>query len=285
MVEMLRHEFPIAAICEVLDYPRSQVYYKAQAPVDETDIQAAIRQVAGQYPTYGYRRVTKQLQKQGHIINHKRVARLMAEMGLMGKPPRKRKRTTNSNHEYRRYPNRVMNLAIDRPDQVWVGDITYIRLQNEFVYLAVLMDVFTRSIRGWHLARAMDQSLTLRALEKGLEKGVPEIHHSDQGVQYAATAYVDVLGQHEVLVSMADVGAAWQNGYAERLMRTIKEEEVDLSEYRNFAEAYEEIGRFLEDVYMRKRIHSSLGYLTPSEYEMEWNEQKQDNYDIKEEST
>jgi putative transposase len=285
MVEMLRHEFPIAAICEVLDYPRSQVYYKAQAPVDETDIQAAIRQVAGQYPTYGYRRVTKQLQKQGHIINHKRVARLMAEMGLMGKPPRKRKRTTNSNHEYRRYPNRVMNLAIDRPDQVWVGDITYIRLQNEFVYLAVLMDVFTRSIRGWHLARTMDQSLTLRALEKGLEKGVPEIHHSDQGVQYAATAYVDVLGQHEVLVSMADVGAAWQNGYAERLMRTIKEEEVDLSEYRNFAEAYEEIGRFLEDVYMRKRIHSSLGYLTPSEYEMEWNEQKQDNYDIKEEST
>jgi transposase InsO family protein len=242
MVEMLRQEFPIAAICEVLDYPRSQVYYQAQAPVDETDIQAAIRQIAGQYPTYGYRRVTKQLQKQGHIINHKRVARLMAEMGLMGKPPRKRKRTTNSNHEYRRYPNRVMNLAIDRPDQVWVGDITYIRLQNEFVYLAVLMDVFTRSIRGWHLARTMDQSLTLRALEKGLEKGVPEIHHSDQGVQYAATAYVDVLGQHEVLVSMADVGAAWQNGYAERLMRTIKEEEVDLSEYRNFAEAYEEIG-------------------------------------------
>lgn len=285
MVEMLRQEFPIAAICEVLDYPRSQVYYQAQAPVDETDIQAAIRQIAGQYPTYGYRRVTKQLQKQGHIINHKRVARLMAEMGLMGKPPRKRKRTTNSNHEYRRYPNRVMNLAIDRPDQVWVGDITYIRLQNEFVYLAVLMDVFTRSIRGWHLARTMDQSLTLRALEKGLEKGVPEIHHSDQGVQYAATAYVDVLGQHEVLVSMADVGAAWQNGYAERLMRTIKEEEVDLSEYRNFAEAYEEIGRFLEDVYMRKRIHSSLGYLTPSEYEMEWNEQRQDNYDIKEEST
>jgi putative transposase len=285
MVEVLRHEFPIALICEVLDYPRSQVYYQAQAPVDESDIQAAIRQVAGQYPTYGYRRITKQLQKEGHVINHKRVARLMAEMGLMGKPPRKRKRTTNSNHDYRRYPNRVMNLTIDRPNQVWVGDITYIRLQDEFVYLAVLMDVFTRSIRGWHLARTMDQSLTIQALEKGLEKGVPEIHHSDQGVQYAATAYVDLLGQHEVVVSMADVGAAWQNGYAERLMRTIKEEEVDLSEYRNFAEAYEEIGRFLEDVYMRKRIHSSLGYLTPSEYEMEWNEQKQNNYDIKEKST
>jgi putative transposase len=280
----LKHEYPVAVICEVLDYPRSQVYYQAQESVDETELKAVIAKIAGKYPTYGYRRITAQLQRQGHEINHKRVARLMAEMGIMGKPPRKRKRTTNSNHEYRRYPNRVMNLSIDRPNQVWVGDITYIRLQEEFVYLAVLMDVFTRSIRGWHLARSMDQSLTLRALEKGLEKGVPEIHHSDQGVQYAATAYVNLLSQHSVAISMAEVGAAWQNGYAERLMRTIKEEEVDLTEYRNFAEAYQQIEQFLEDVYMEKRIHSSLGYLTPSEYEMNWNEQKQENYDKKEES-
>jgi putative transposase len=280
----LKHEYPVAVICEVLDYPRSQVYYQAQEPVDESDIKAVIAKIAGKYPTYGYRRVTAQLQRQGHAINHKRVARLMGEMGIMGKPPRKRKRTTNSNHNYRRYPNRVMNLAIERPNQVWVGDITYIRLQEEFVYLAVLMDVFTRSIRGWHLARTMDQSLTLRALEKGLGKGVPEIHHSDQGVQYAATAYVNLLSQHGVAISMAEVGAAWQNGYAERLMRTIKEEEVDLSEYRNFAEAYQQIEQFLEDVYMEKRIHSSLGYLTPSEYEMNWNEQKEENYDKKEES-
>jgi putative transposase len=280
----LKHEYPVAVICDVLDYPRSQVYYQAQEAVDESEIKAVIATIAGKYPTYGYRRITAQLQRQGHEINHKRVARLMAEMEIMGKPPRKRKRTTNSNHEYRRYPNRVMNLVIERPNQVWVGDITYIRLQEEFVYLAVLMDVFTRSIRGWHLARSMDQSLTLRALEKGLEKGVPEIHHSDQGVQYAATAYVNLLSQHGVAISMAEVGAAWQNGYAERLMRTIKEEEVDLTEYRNFAEAYQQIENFLEDVYMEKRIHSSLGYLTPSEYEMNWNEQKQENYDKKEES-
>jgi putative transposase len=280
----LKHEYPVAVICDVLDYPRSQVYYQAQEAVDESEIKAVIATIAGKYPTYGYRRITAQLQRQGHEINHKRVARLMAEMEIMGKPPRKRKRTTNSNHEYRRYPNRVMNLVIERPNQVWVGDITYIRLQEEFVYLAVLMDVFTRSIRGWHLARSMDQSLTLRALEKGLEKGVPEIHHSDQGVQYAATAYVNLLSQHGVAISMAEVGAAWQNGYAERLMRTIKEEEVDLTEYRNFAEAYQQIENFLEDVYTEKRIHSSLGYLTPSEYEMNWNEQKQENYDKKEES-
>jgi putative transposase len=140
--------------------------------------------------------------------------------------------------------------------------------------LAVLMDVYTRSIRGWHLSRGMDQSLTLKALEKALKQNCPEIHHSDQGVQYAATAYVDLLRQHDVAISMADVGAAWQNGYAERLMRTIKEEEVDLSEYCNFTQAYQQIATFLEDVYMKKRIHSSLGYLTPSEYELKWNEQQ-----------
>jgi transposase InsO family protein len=279
----LSEAYPVAVICQILDYPRSQVYYQAEAQRDEGGIKSEIEAIAGAHPTYGYRRITEQLKRQGHSINHKRVARLMREMGILGKRPRKRKRTTNSNHEYCRYPNRVMNLVIERPNQVWVGDITYIRLGEEFVYLAVLMDVFTRSIRGWHLARSMDQSLTLRALEKGLEKGSPEIHHSDQGVQYAATAYVDLLGQHGVQISMAEVGAAWQNGYAERLMRTIKEEEVDLSEYRNFAEAYRQIEQFLEDVYMEKRIHSSLGYLTPSEYEANWNEQKQNICDIKEE--
>ena len=165
------------------------------------------------------------LKRQGQRgVNHKRVARLMQELGLMGKLPVKRKRTTNSQHAFQRYPNRVMTVEIERPDQVWVGDITYIRLQQDFVYLAVLMDVFTRSIRGWHLARNMDQSLTLTALTRGLEKGIPEIHHSDQGVQYAATDYVDLLKEHGVQISMAEVGQAWQNGYAERLMRTIKEE-------------------------------------------------------------
>jgi transposase InsO family protein len=137
-----------------------------------------------------------------------------------------------------------MNLEIDHPDQVWVGDITYIKLQQEFVYLAVLMDVFTRSIRGWHLSRSMDGNLTITALNQALEKGRPEIHHSDQGVQYAANEYVKLLQENNVKISMAEVGQAWQNGYAERLMRTIKEEEVDLSEYRNFTEAYQQIEQF-----------------------------------------
>lgn len=278
----LIQEYPVATVCQVLNYPRSQVYYKPHPPADESDIRGTIVTIAGQYPTYGYRRVTAMLQRGGHRINHKRVARLMQELGLMGKRPVKRKRTTDSQHEFKRYPNLVMNLEIEHPDQVWVGDITYIKLQQEFVYLAVLMDVFSRSIGGWHLARGLDQSLTLTALNKGLEKGRPEIHHSDQGVQYAANEYVKLLQQHQVKISMAEVGQAWQNGYAERLMRTIKEEEVDLSEYRNFTEAYQQIEQFLEDVYMKKRIHSSLSYLTPDEYESKWNEQQKKKHGTKE---
>jgi transposase InsO family protein len=279
----LSQEYPVATVCQVLNYPRSQVYYQSQAQSDDTAIKDAIVALAGQYPTYGYRRITAMLQRQGQVVNHKRVARLMRELGLVGKRPLKRKRTTNSNHDFRRYPNRMMDVTIDHPDQAWVADITYIKLQQEFVYLAVVMDVFTRSIRGWHLARSMDQNLTLTALSKGLEKGCPKIHHSDQGVQYAAHEYVKLLQQHNVKISMAEVGQAWQNGYAERLMRTIKEEEVDLSEYRNFTEAYQQIEQFLEDVYMNKRIHSSLNYLTPDEYERKWNEQNGKNDKIQEE--
>jgi putative transposase len=271
-------------VCEVLEYQRSNLYYQASAPPDESQIKAAIADVAGRYPKYGYRRVSQQLKREGHVVNHKRIARLMREMGICGKAAKKRARTTNSHHEFGRYPNLVEGLVIDHPDQVWVGDITYIRLGQEFVYLAVLMDVFTRTIRGWHLSRSMEVSLTLRALKQGLEQHRPEIHHSDQGVQYAANEYVEMLKEVGAEISMAEVGAAWQNGYAERLMRTIKEEEVDLSEYRNFAEAREQIGEFLEEVYSKKRIHSSLDYLTPSEYEMQWNEQQQKECDIKEKS-
>lgn len=286
IVMQLRSEYPVAVLCQVLDYPRSGVYYQpTTTEADESELKAAIQSVAGRYPRYGYRRITAPLKREGHGVNHKRVLRLMGELGIVGKPPRKRKRTTNSEHSYPRYPNRVMNLVVERVNQVWVSDITYIRLQEEFVYLAVVMDVFTRGIRGWHLARGMDQSLTLIALDKALEQGKPEIHHSDQGGQYAANAYVERLAQHGIEVSMAEVGAAWQNGYAERLMRRIKEEEVDLSEYRNFREAYEQIWQFLEDTYMKKRIHSSLGYLTPNEYEMRWNEQQKEDYDIREESS
>lgn len=270
MVSLCDH-YPMRRLCEVLDLPRSSAYYGPK-PGEDRPILEALVKVAGEWPTYGYRRLTKQLQREGHVVNSKLVRRLMHELGIVGKAPERKPRTTDSGHAYPRYPNLVEGLEVTRPDEVWVADITYIRLRKEFVYLAVLMDVHTRCIRGWHLGRGLDQELTLVALRRAYEHGRPEIHHSDQGVQYAATAYVELLSSREVKISMASVGEPEENGYAERLMRTIKEEEVDLSEYEDFGDALRGLGRFLDEVYNRKRIHSSLGYLTPAEYESLWRE-------------
>lgn len=268
----LAREYPVSLVCRTLGCPRSSYYYQAKGRDDQV-LKEALKQVAGTWPTYGYRRLTAQLQREGWPVNGKWVRRVMGELGLQGKVYRKKRRTTNSDHPFPRYPHLVQELEVVRPDQVWVADITYVRLQREFVYLAVIMDLFTRCIRGWHLGRSLSQELTLVALEQALAKRTPEIHHSDQGVQYAATAYVQLLEATGVQISMAEVGQAWQNGYAERIMRTIKEEEVDLSEYQDYWDAYRQIGQFLEDVYMQKRIHSSLGYLTPVEFESQWLEQ------------
>lgn len=267
--------YPVTIICAVLDYPRSSYYYQSQPP-DDAELKTAIQEVAGAWPTYGYRRITIQVRRDKQwIVNSKRVRRVMRVLGIQGKGPRRKRRTTNSEHDFPRYPNLVLNLTVTEPDQVWVADITYVRLATEFVYLAVLMDVFTRSIRGWRLIRGLEHDLTMTALNWALATGhVPQIHHSDQGVQYAATAYVETLETRHVAISMAEVGAAWQNGFAERLMRTIKEQEVDLSEYRDYQDAYRQLGRFLDQVYMHKRIHSSLGYLTPAEFERQWRSQQ-----------
>lgn len=263
-------EYPKTVVCRVLGTVRSSQYYKPKI-ADESQLEKDIRTICAQFPCYGYRRVTAELKRREWHVNRKHTARLMAKLNLRAKKPAKRTcRTTDSDHPYPRYPNLVKNLQVEYPDHVWVADITYVRLQKEFVYLAVLMDVFTRCIRGWHLDRSLDQTLTLEALCKALETHCPEIHHSDQGGQYAATRYVELLQGHGVQISMAEVGEPTQNGYAERLMRTIKEEEVDLSDYEDYHHAYRQIGQFLEDVYMRKRVHSSLKYRTPAEFEAAW---------------
>lgn len=194
----------------------------------------------------------------------------MRQNGLLRPQKRIKYRTTNSQHPFPRYPNLVMDLKVDHPEQVWVCDITYVRLRHGFVYLAVIMDVFTRAIRGWNLSRSLDTDLTLAALQRALTLCIPEIHHSDQGVQYATQEYTALLQQYQIQISMATQGKPEENGYAERLMRTIKEEEVDLSEYSDLRDAYQQIGCFLEDVYNTKRIHSALGYLTPVEFELAW---------------
>lgn len=268
--------YPIRLVCRLLGVPRSSVYYAARsAPYDEAMLKTALLDLAGEWPTYGYRRLTAMMRRLDWPVNAKRVRRWMHELNIQGAPPTRTTRTTNSDHAFPRYPNVVQDLKITRPDQVWVADITYIRLRSEFVYLAVLMDVFTRCLRGWHLGRNLDQGLTLAALERALVVATPKVHHSDQGVQYAATAYVERLQKLNVTLSMAAIGEPRENGYAERLMRTIKEEEVNLSEYHDFADAQRQLTRFLDDVYNVKRIHSALGYLTPREFEEQWRSNRQ----------
>lgn len=264
-------ECSVQEACEILGLAHSSYYYDSQRTEAEQLI-ADLEKEAQRFPKYGSRRLTHQLRRAPyhHRVNRKRIQRLMRQRNLLRPQKRTKCRTTNSEHPYPRYPNLVMDLKVDHPEQVWVCDVTYVRLGNGFVYLAVIMDVFTRAIRGWSLSRDLDTDLTLGALQRALTLCIPEIHHSDQGVQYAAHAYTDLLKQYDVQISMAMQGKPEENGYAERLMRTIKEEEVDLSEYNDFADVYREIGRFLEDVYNTKRIHSALGYLTPVEFEAAW---------------
>ena len=265
----LAETYPVRMICEVGGVPRSTFYYHPQPRADPA-LTAALQQLAATWPTYGSRRLTELLRREGWRVNRKRVSRLLRVLGLQRKPRRRKVWTTRSHHGWQRFPNRVANLAVTHPDQVWVADLTYVRLRSEFVYLAIILDVFTRNLRGWHLSRSLDLQLSLVALERALVGHHPEIHHSDQGLHYAAPAYVRRLERAGVQMSMSQPGAAWQNGYAERVIRTIKEEEIDLSEYRDFQDAYEQIGQFIDEVYARKRIHSALGYLTPIEFEQQW---------------
>jgi putative transposase len=263
-------EYPVRWLCRLFDCPRAGLYRAPAVAADAAKLRRAIERVAGAWPTYGYRRVTAMLRRGGWVVNAKRVRRVMRELGLVAAPPPVRVRTTDSDHPFPRYPNLVADLAVTRPDQVWVADITYVRVRAEFVYLAVILDVFTRAVRGWELSRSLDQGLTLAALGRALRRGRPEVHHSDQGVQYAASAYVERLTAVGAAVGMAAVGEAEENGYAERLLRTIKEEEVALTGYRDYADARRQLGRFLDAVYNRKRIHSALEYLTPAEFEQQW---------------
>lgn len=269
------HAYPIAALCRLLEVPRSRYSYRSQASPDEA-VRQAVQAVAAAYPTYGSRRIAAQLRRAPHqmMVNRKRVQRLMRELGLLRPLKRRVRRTTNSQHPWPRYPNLVLHRHVTLPDEVWVADITYVKLLTEFVYLAVIMDVFTRTIRGWQLSGFLDQNLTLDALQRALaHSGPPQIHHSDQGLQSAAHAYVNQLEAFQIEISMAEIGAAWQNGYAEGIIRTITEEEVALADYQDFADAYAQIGHFVEQVYPHKRIHSALGYLTPAEFEADWRQQ------------
>ena len=265
-MEALGAEHSVRDICGVLGITRSTLYYQPKLDPYEKVLQTRIEQLAATYPTYGYRRITKLLVVEGHPVGEKRVSRLMKAANL-SVAVKRACQTTRSADGPQPWQNRLKTLNTTRTDQVWVGDITYVRLKGRFVYVALLMDVFTRMIRGWNLSQDLTQTLTLRPLEQALHDRVPEIHHSDQGVQYLSKDYISLLKQHGVEISVAHRGRPWENGYAERLIRTLKEEEVYLNDYEDIHEARDRIGHFITHVYHLKRPHSALGYLAPLDFQ------------------
>jgi len=264
----LSQEHSVRDICEILGVNRSSFYYQPKADPSETVLRAEIEKLAGAYPRYGYRRITQLLVRQGYSVGTRRVARLMKDNDLLVSVKRAC-RTTRSLQGDKPWSNLLENLEVSHQDQVWVADITYVRLNRRFIYLALLMDVFTRMIRAWHLSQYLTQSLTLKPLEDALRQSVCEIHHSDQGVQYLSKAYLSVLKEHDIEISIARRGRPWENGYAERLIRTLKEEEVHLNDYHDIHEARDRIGHFITQVYHHKRPHSALGDLTPMEFQQQ----------------
>lgn len=231
-----------------------------------------IQNIAVDFPRYGYRRITKELQRRGFKVNHKRILRLMREDNLLCVKRLFKPVTTDSNHNFRVYPNLLKELEVTGLNQLWVADITYIRLVKEFVYLAVIIDVFSRRCIGWDLNRGLDIQLTLNALNMALSNRKDMdlsklVHHSDQGVQYAANDYVDKLRKKDIRISMSRKGNPYDNAFAESFIKTLKCEEVYLREYESFNDAHENIKQFIEEVYNEKRLHSSIGYLPPNEFE------------------
>ena len=246
VVEALQTDFSVRQICEVLGFNRSNPYYHPKQNPCETGLREEIERLSLLYPTYGYRRITQLLVCRGYIVGYKGIARLMKSANLSVSVKRVCQ-TTNSIEGVRPWSNRLENLDVSRRDLVWVGDITYVCLKGHFIYVCLLMDVFTRRIRGWHISQHLTQSLTLKPLEIALCQSVPEIHHSDQGVQYLSNAHISLLRHHDIEISVVSRrGCPWKNGYAERLVRTLKEEEVHLNAYEDIYEAKAHIGHFLE---------------------------------------
>ena len=254
-----------------MDLPRSSYYYRPQTKgPDDKLIVSRIEEIVEELPGYGYRRVTAQLHREGIFVNHKKVLRLMRAHGLTRKPKRRWVKTTDSDHRYPVYQNLVNGFRATGVNQVWTTDITYISLITSFVYLAAIIDLFSRKAIGYAISSRIDTALCLKALAMAIEKRKPSpgvIHHSDRGVQYASGDYVDMLFLHGFTISMARKGNPYDNAVAESFIKTLKTEEVYLWEYRTLADVKKRLPYFIEEVYNQKRLHSALGYRPPVEFE------------------
>jgi transposase InsO family protein len=239
-------------------------------PDRDMDLRDAIQRVAVEWPSYGRPRITEELRRRGWVVNPKRVYRLMREDNLLCVRKRKFVVTTDSNHTRKVYPNLARDMVLTATDQLWRADITYIRLRDEFVFLAVILDAYSRRVIGWALDRTMEDSLSLTALRMALSRRVVEtglVHHSDRGSQYASNDYTDLLKANGIIISMSRKGNPWDNAACESFMKTLKYEEVLRNEYRDLADARASIREFLEKIYNHKRLHSALGYVPPAEFE------------------
>jgi putative transposase len=270
----LQGNLSIERMCQLTQVSRSGFYrslQKREPLTADMEVRSAIQEIAlAHRRRYGYRRVTAELSRQGMRVNHKRVGRLMREDNLLGLQKRAFKVTTNSSHELEVYLNLASRMKLTGINQLWVADITYIRLQTEFVYLAVILDRFSRKVVGWALDRTLATRLTRKALERAIAEREPPpgvVHHSDRGLQYAAHEYVQVLRQHQMIPSMSRPANPYDNASCESFMRTLKREEIYANEYRNLEHLRSNIEVFIDQYYNRRRLHSALAYQTPEEFE------------------
>jgi putative transposase len=265
----------VKQLCEIVRLSRAGYYRwedRQARPPDPAnmELRSQIQQIALDWPAYGYRRITAELRRRGQRVNRKRVLRLMHQDNLLCLRRRSFVKTTDSNHALAVYPNLAADLEVSGINQLWVADLTYIRLRTEFVYLAVILDAYSRRVVGWALGRTLEAELAVSALEMALRQRQPApgmVHHSDRGVQYASHAYLGILQERGIRISMSAKGNPYDNAQAESFMKTLKYEEVYRNDYRDLEDLFAGIGEFIEQVYNEKRLHSALGYRPPVEFE------------------